>query len=275
MRAGAGSSAESADERLIPSLVSLVVAPALARALRGAWDAGSASATAAALAAVGDVLDFEPPRDTVQALLAAALVALASAAAALCVPVLVRTGADGGVPGGLDDLTLRQFMLGVKLARNAVAWRGRIADGALRPLVMDALVAPLLTPVVDSARAAAAAAAAAGDSTAAETARAHCMTCVQLLDQVSAAWRVWGGAGWPARVCAARVCFAGGVVARRVGIPRWSASDCGGVGTGARGARRGRGRVATAGRRRDAMRGPRRRRNTRVGSSCVCVRGCR
>lgn len=149
---------EEPDERLIPNLMSTVVATRVAAALRRRWDVLSTRQTACATAVVRELGVYEPPDDVMRGVAAAAMERISAAAAALCVPIVrlpheaSAAGADhGGSPGWLAPVSWRQVVLAVKLLRNACACEEFVSTAALAPLVLgDQLLGGLLAPVVEA-----------------------------------------------------------------------------------------------------------------------------
>ncbi len=81
---------EDPDNYLVPKLVELVVLPSLMSALKTAYDPVSVKQTKSAIAAVSEVLRFEPSDNVAKDLLSSPLPALRNAAEALCIPVVKK-----------------------------------------------------------------------------------------------------------------------------------------------------------------------------------------
>lgn len=139
--------AASSDAAVVPTLVSRVAAPALARMLRaGALDARNPRALVNAVAAIADVASFEPDAHALDDVHRAFAAALTAEAAAI----------GGDVGGGSGDTTLTPRKLRAALrALRLLRFSAHCADGALPiPIARDVVgcvIAQALAPIVSAA----------------------------------------------------------------------------------------------------------------------------
>jgi hypothetical protein len=139
--------AASNDAAVVPTLVSRVAAPALARMLRaGALDARNPRALVNAVAAIADVASFEPDAHALEDVHRAFAAALTAEAAAI--------GGDAGGGSGDTTLTPRKLRAALRALR-LLRFSAHCADGAL-PIhiardVVGCVITQALAPIVSAA----------------------------------------------------------------------------------------------------------------------------
>jgi hypothetical protein len=171
--AAAVDEAVATDEALLPALVASAALPRVAALLAhpaGVWDpAGAPSSLPHAVAAVRELLVFEPPADRVKELLGAVAGGLQAAALEAAVPVLAATttttaGGNGAVT--LAAASLGCWLRGLMLLHAVAAWEGVLAPQLLARLGVGQVVGGLLLPAVRWLSAAAAGGAVGGGAAA-------------------------------------------------------------------------------------------------------------
>lgn len=186
--AAAHPAAQAAEERLLPQVVQAAATVRLAAWLRHVYDPASLSATAVAVAALREALEYEPDATAVTSCVAALAARLQSAVNEAVLPVLLCGGGvesggwhavdDGGagnpLPGGAPTphpLTLLRFLELAKLMRGIAAWEFALAPALLRRLLEESCVRGVARPLLDCTAAAAGAALAAAHAASPPSAR--------------------------------------------------------------------------------------------------------
>jgi hypothetical protein len=158
--------AAASDESLLPRLAVSGAVPRLAVLLRhagGAWDPACPASTARCVAAVKEVLLYDPAPDALASVLGAVAGALQEAVGDACVPVLVAARRAVPAPAppapspasppdalacatGLNPATLRCFLHAVALLRGVAAWGFALAPALVARLAVGGVVGKALLP---------------------------------------------------------------------------------------------------------------------------------
>lgn len=148
--------AVATDEGLLPALVSSAALPRVAALLShpaGVWDpVGSPASLAHAVAAVRELLVFEPPADRVKELLGAVAGGLQAAVLEASVPILAATTSSSSSASPpltmLAAASLGCWLRGLMLLHAVAAWEGVLAPQLLARLGVGQVVGGLLLPPV-------------------------------------------------------------------------------------------------------------------------------
>jgi GC-rich sequence DNA-binding factor len=137
------------DQELIKQVMEQQALPLLQSRLMDAYDPVMEGQTAAAAAAVSQILELEPSAEAAEALLLAPLPSIRAAVDSTCVPIL-----PSGCPS-LEPLVLQQIRAALELVKNIVPWSPILPPHALVPLAVGRLlsqrVAPALLGVLSAA----------------------------------------------------------------------------------------------------------------------------
>lgn len=144
--AAADDESRRSDEHLLPRLVTSHALPRLAMLLQHRYDPLSLASTRAAVAAVQDVLAFEPEQAAVGALAKGVAGCLTRAVSSLVVPVM--TDADGG----LSLVTVRQFLLAVVLLKSITSWECLLSSAVMERLACEGVIGAVLVPMLTWAK---------------------------------------------------------------------------------------------------------------------------
>ncbi|CAM9395518.1 unnamed protein product, partial [Phaeothamnion confervicola] len=139
-------SASDPDRNLVPTLLEHVALPSLCVCLAESYDAWSERETAAAVAAVEEVLVYEPSTAARRQLQEAAAAALAAAVRSLCVPGGSAFSAESGAAAA--ELFWRQLWRAVKLLGNIALWQDLILPHTLAPIATGELLERRVAPAL-------------------------------------------------------------------------------------------------------------------------------